>query len=92
MEEIIENWLNDSDAELISDSDEEVNTYKYFYFGTFEQNKFILFINRKLMIQTKILIGMMVKIMKISVKRLKLNILKTKELKLKITFKMKLQH
>jgi len=80
MEEIIENWLNDSDAELISDSDEEVNTYKYFYFGTFEQNKFILFINRKLMIQTKILIGMMVKIMKISVKRLKLNILKTKEL------------
>jgi len=35
MEEIIENWLNDSDAELISDSDEEVNTYKYFYFGTF---------------------------------------------------------
>ncbi|KAF0750175.1 piggyBac transposable element-derived protein 5-like, partial [Aphis craccivora] len=23
MEEIIENWLNDSDAELISDSDEE---------------------------------------------------------------------
>lgn len=30
MEKIIENWLNDSDAELISDSDEEVNIYKYF--------------------------------------------------------------
>lgn len=35
MEEIIENWLNDNYAELISDSDEEVNNYKYFYFGTF---------------------------------------------------------